>query len=86
MLFMNICKWSPKDNAEVVARRKEWSWPEGSKVVFEFVDLQGCRYINVVDADVRGLIAARAEWIDLAVFETFPIHPIGVSKGKIEVG
>ncbi len=85
MLFMNICTWKPENNTEVVARRSGWSWPKESKVIFEFIDLQGCRYINVIDSDVYGLIATRAGWVDLVSHETFPVYPVGVSKDQFKM-
>jgi hypothetical protein len=45
-----------------------------------FFDLQGCRTINVVDTDAKGLIASRAAWLDLLKFETFPVYPFGESR------
>ncbi len=50
------------------------------KVIGEFFDLQGCRTINVVDTDAKGLIASRAAWLDLLKFETFPVYPFGESR------
>ena len=81
MYFMNICTWEPQDEKEVQKRRAKWKWPKGIKVVFEFLDLQGCRYFNVVDTDEKGLIQSRAAWIDIMFFETFPVYPFGHSKG-----
>jgi hypothetical protein len=83
MYFMNICTWDPKDEKKVRERRKKWEWPKKVKVMFEFVDLQGCRVINVVDTDERGLIASRSDWVDTLKFETFPVYPIGDTKKKI---
>lgn len=77
MYFMNVCTWEPQDEKEVEKRRSKWKWPEGVKVICEYVDLQGCRSINVVDTDSKGLIASRASWIDVMVFETFPVLPFG---------
>jgi hypothetical protein len=84
MFFMNICTWSPEDEREVSKRREKWKWPEGVKVIFEFVDLQGCRAINVIDTDAQGLVASRAEWVDMMLFETFPVYPFGESKGLLK--
>jgi hypothetical protein len=81
MLFMNICTWLPSEEKEVRKRRTNWKWPEGVKVLCEFIDLQGCRTINVIDADAKGLVASRAAWMDIMVFETFPVYPFGESKG-----
>ncbi len=84
MFFMNICTWEPNDEMEVRKRRANWKWPEGLKVICEFIDLQGCRVINVVDTDAKGLIASRAAWIDILSFETFPVYPTGESKGLLK--
>lgn len=80
MYFMNIRTWKPKDDAEVRERRKGWKWPDRVKVIYEFYDLQGCRAINVLDTDDRGLIASRSGWTDVIRFETFPVYPIGDTK------
>jgi len=53
---MNICTWAPEDEKEVRKRREKYKWPKGVKVICEFFDLQGCRVINVVDTDAKGLI------------------------------
>jgi len=82
MLFMNICTWEPKAQTEVEKRTKNWKWPKGVKVLFEFADLQGCRAINVIDTDAKGLISSRAAWLDIVKFETFPVYPFGESKPK----
>ncbi|MBP1747213.1 MAG: hypothetical protein H6Q54_1828 [Deltaproteobacteria bacterium] len=84
MYFMNICTWSPEDEKEVERRRANWKWPKGVKVLCEFIDLQGCRVINVVDTDAKGLIASRETWIDLMLFETFPVYPFGASKDLLK--
>ncbi len=80
MIFMNICTWRPEDEKAVAKRRVGWKWPKGVQVICEFFDLQGCRIINVVDTDAKGLIASRAAWIDLLKFETFPVYPFGESR------
>jgi hypothetical protein len=48
------------------------------------VRLQGCRAINVIDTDTSGLIASRKSWIDLILFETFPVHPFNVSMALLK--
>ncbi len=83
MLFMMICTWDPQDEREVRTRRATWEWPPDVKVIYEFYDLQGLRTIYVVDTDAKGLIAARAAWIDLLQFETFPVYPIGDTKARL---
>lgn len=84
MYFMNICTWEPKHEQEVRERRKNWKWPDKVKVIFEFADLQGCRSINVLETDDKGLIASRAAWIDVIKFETFPVYPMGDTKEAIK--
>jgi len=83
MFHMMICTWKPQEEREVRTKRVTWEWPEDVKVISEFYDLQGCRTIYVVDADAKGLIAARAAWIDLLKFEIFPVYPIGKSKESL---
>lgn len=83
MFFMNICTWDPGDDTEVRQRREKWKWPAEVEVIFEFIDLQGCRAINVLDTDTKGLIATRSAWIDIIKFQTFPVYPIGTSKGLL---
>jgi len=85
MYFMNICTWEPKDSKKVRERRKKWKWPKKIRVVFEFLDLQGCRVINVIDTDEKGLITSRSGWIDVLKFETFPVYPIGNTRKKISL-
>ena len=77
MVFMNICTWRSE---EVRRRRSGWKWPQGVKVLCEFLDLQGGRTINVIDTDAKGLVASRAAWTDIMTFETFPVYPFGESK------
>jgi len=84
MYFMNICTWAPEDEKEIEKRRAKWKWPKEVKVIFEFLDLQGCRSFNVIDTDAKGLIASRGAWIDVVVFETFPVFPFGESKSLIK--
>jgi len=85
MYFMMICTWEPKNEKEVRTRRANWEWPKNVKVIFEFYDLQGCRTIYVVETDAKGLIAARAAWIDVLTFEIFPVYPVGDTKAKLNV-
>jgi hypothetical protein len=80
MFFMNICTWTPENEKRVQELRKKWEWPKGVKVIFEFLDLQSGRVINVIDTDEKGLIASRAAWIHVMEFETFPVYPFGESK------
>ncbi len=80
MLFMNICTWPMENQRTVEEKWRMWKWPKGVTVLCEFTDLQGGRSFNVIKADMKGLIATRADWMDLVKFETFPVYPIGVSK------
>ena len=84
MYFMMICTWEPMDDKEVRTRKANWEWPEDVKVIYEFYDLQGCRTIYVVETDAKGLIAARAAWVDVLSFEIFPVYPIGATKEKLQ--
>jgi hypothetical protein len=83
MYFMMICTWDPCDEKEVRVRRVTWDWPEDVEVISEFYDIQGCRTIYVVKTDAKGLIAARAAWLDILSFEIFPVYPVGATKEKL---
>ncbi|MDQ5986029.1 MAG: hypothetical protein CSYNP_01747 [Syntrophus sp. SKADARSKE-3] len=83
MYFMMICTWDPRDEKEVRVRRVTWDWPEDVEVISEFYDIQGCRTIYAVKTDAKGLIAARAAWLDILSFEIFPIYPVGATKEKL---
>lgn len=83
MYFMMICTWDPIDEKEVRTRKANWEWPEDVNVIYEFYDLQGCRTIYVVETDAKGLIAARAAWVDVLSFEIFPVYPVGATKEKL---
>jgi len=37
----------------------------------------------VVDCDAAGLIACRAAWINLLMFEIFPVWPLGATKDLV---
>jgi len=80
MLFMMICTWEPQNEKEVRTRSVTWEWPDDVKVFYEFYDLQGQRTVYVVNADAKGLIAARAPWRDIMKFEIFPVYPTGRTK------
>jgi len=81
MYFMMICTWEPQDEKEIRTRNVGWKWPEDVTVISEFYDLQGRRTIYVVKTDdAKGLIAARAAWIDIMKFEIFPVYPLGATK------
>ncbi len=45
-------------------------------MICEFLDLQGCRTINVVDTGAKGLVASRAACPDIMEFETIPVYPL----------
>ncbi|HOC59694.1 MAG: DUF3303 family protein [Syntrophaceae bacterium] len=84
MYFMMICTWETKDEKEVRTRNVDWKWPEDVKVISEFYDLQGRRTIYVVYVtDAKGLIAARAPWLDIMKFEIFPVYPLGETKKQL---
>jgi len=78
-----ICTWEPKDEKDVRTRKVGWEWPEDVKVINEYYDLQGRRTFFVVQTDAKGLIAARAAWIDVLKFEIFPVYPLGVTKEQL---
>jgi hypothetical protein len=85
MYFMMICTWEPKDEREIRTRKVGWEWPEDVQVICEYYDLQGRRTIYVINTeDAKGLIAARAAWIDVMKFEIFPVYPLGITKKQLK--
>lgn len=74
MLFMDIVTWEPKDNDEVVTRFSNWDFPEGIKVISEWLDLSSCRYIAVYDVEnAEAYAAGTFPWRDILYFDSFPV-------------
>lgn len=74
MLFMCIVTWDPKDDDEVSKRYAKWEWPEGIRLISEWSDLSGCRYVAVTDAEsTEAYAAANLPWRDICWIDSFPV-------------
>ena len=77
MLFMDIITWDPKDNEEMNKRYKNWEYPEGIKVVNEWIDIANCRTIIVYDVEnTEAYAASMFPWRDICYFDSFPVMDI----------
>ena len=71
---MAILTWEPEKRDELVKRRVEWRFPEGMKVIGEWVDITGGRDFTLVEVDdPKVILAATFAWDDLAKFECVPV-------------
>ncbi|WP_406661860.1 DUF3303 family protein [Methanolobus sp. ZRKC3] len=74
MLFIDIVTWEPKDNDEVTNLFSNWEYPEGIKVIGEWIDLSNCRTVVVYDAEnAEAYVAATFPWRDICYFDSFPV-------------
>lgn len=74
MLFMTIVTWEPKDSDEMRGRYAKWEYPEGVKVIGEWIDISGYHYIAVLDvANAEAFAATTFPWRDICWFESFPV-------------
>jgi len=82
MLFMDIWTWEPERRNEMEKRWAEWKYPEGIKVIGEWLDLTGNRFFLLyVVEDPKVLLEANYYWTDLAKVESVPVMEFGeVSK------
>lgn len=77
MLFMDMWTWEPEKRDEVERRAAEWKSPEGMKVINEWIDLTGGRVFLLYEVDDPGvLLAANANWTDIAKVETVPVMDV----------
>ena len=73
MIFIDIVSWEPKDQNEVLERFSSWEYPEGIKVIGEWIDLTNCRSVLVSEAENDGVFAAAyLPWRDICYFDSFP--------------
>lgn len=71
---MDIVTWDPKDSDKVEERYENWEYPEGIKVVSEWLDLTSCRYFVVYDAEnTEAYAASILPWRDICLHESFPV-------------
>ncbi|WP_135611615.1 DUF3303 domain-containing protein [Methanococcoides sp. AM1] len=74
MLFIDIVTWDPKDSKEVEERYSTWEFPEGIKVIGEWIDLSSCRTVLIYDAEnAEAYAAATFPWRDIFYFDSFPV-------------
>jgi hypothetical protein len=76
MLFMYINTWEPSQRDEVGKRRLESgsTFPEGLKVIGEWIDMSGGLGFALVETDNPSqLLAATRSWSDLVDIELIPV-------------
>lgn len=74
MLFVALCKVKAGTTQERTARRLEWKWPEGSKVLAEYwLQTPDPNTIVVAEADHIGQIWAMTQgWDDVLDITVYP--------------
>lgn len=74
MLLMDIITWEPKDSDKVKSCYMNYEYPQGLKVIDEWIDLAGYRMFLIYEADDEKVYAAaNLPFIGLCRFETFPV-------------
>ncbi len=74
MLYMAIWVWKSERRNEVKKRWSEYKYPEGIKLVGEWLDLTGNRIFVLYEADdPRIMLEANDLWLDIAVVDTVPV-------------
>jgi hypothetical protein len=74
MLLMDIITWEPKDSAKVADLYKNYEYPEGMKVIDEWIDLTGYRMFVIYETDDEKIYAPSVSpFIGLCRFETIPV-------------
>ncbi|AAM05199.1 TPA: hypothetical protein HA338_07735 [Methanosarcina acetivorans] len=74
MLLMDIITWEPKDSEKVKSCYVNYEYPQGLKVIDEWMDLAGYRMFLIYEADDEKVYAAaNLPFIGLCRFETFPV-------------
>ncbi|RPJ79637.1 MAG: DUF3303 domain-containing protein [Alphaproteobacteria bacterium] len=74
MLLMDIVTWEPKDSARVGELYMNYEYPEGMKVIDEWIDLTGYRMFVIYETDDEKIYAPSvAPFIGLCRFETIPV-------------
>ena len=77
MLFVNIGKSLPGDARPKIARRVNWDYPEGLRVIAEYwLQLPDVTVISIFEADsIAPILAANTEWSDAFSWTTVPAIP-----------
>ncbi len=74
MLYMAIWVWKSERRDEVKKRWSEYKYPEGIKLVGEWLDITGNRIFVLYEADdPRIMLEANDLWLDIAVVDTVPV-------------
>ncbi len=74
MLFMSIWVWKSERRDEVKKRWSEYKYPEGIKLVGEWLDITGNRIFVLSEADnPRIMLEANDLWLDIAIVDTVPV-------------
>lgn len=76
MLWISIGTWGPEKRDEVTKRRMEKGnmFPEGVKLLGQWVDLDGGRVVTLTEADDPSAIGlANYAWNDLMCLDGFPV-------------
>ncbi|AKB24605.1 hypothetical protein MSMTP_1136 [Methanosarcina sp. MTP4] len=85
MIFMDIVSWEPEDNARVGDIFSTYEYPEGMKVIDEWMDLSGCRSFIIYETDdPEAYIASIQPFMDICWFETFPVLRSGEYMQKFQ--
>lgn len=75
MLFVSLCKAKAGSAMrERIARRLQWQWPAGARVIGEYwLQADDPTVVSVVEADdITPMMRAQAEWDDMLEITTIP--------------
>ncbi|MDD2439379.1 MAG: hypothetical protein PHD41_04035 [Methanosarcinaceae archaeon] len=74
MIFMDIVSWDP-ENTEAVGKCYEaYEYPEGIKVIDEWIDLMGYRIFVIYELeDEKAYLTSNLPFMGLCKFETLPL-------------
>lgn len=71
MLLMDIITWEPKDSAKVQNLYKNYKYPEGIKIIDEWIDLTGYRMFVIYETeDEKTYTPSITPFIGICRFET----------------
>lgn len=74
MIFLDIVSWEPKDSEAVGKCYEDYKYPEGFKVIDEWIDLMGYRLFVIYETeDEKAYMAANLPFIGLCRFEAIPV-------------
>ncbi len=82
---MDIVSWEPEESARVGEIFSTFEYPEGMKVIDEWIDLSGCRTFIIYETDdPEAYMASIQPFMELCWFETFPIMRAGEYMQKFQ--